>query len=507
MEAPTGRITARVAALPYWGKDALALGVGAVGSFGLAPYGFAPLMVLSMFLSFLLFESVRRPQSAFRLGWVLGFAYFGLSLSWIIEPFQVDAAQHAWMAPFALFFLAGGLALFWGGAFALARWCSGRLVPLVFAWPLGEMARAYVLTGFPWASPPQAMIDGLGGQFLSIGGPHGLMLAMAFAVYWLAVPGRNNIIAVIQIVSAISLTALIMIPPVFRDGPATKATIRIVQPNAPQDEKWDPEKIPVFLERQLEFTAAEGSPDLVLWPETALPYLVEYADSVFGRMADASNGAPIVVGIQRREGDDYYNGLVVLDEVGAVSASYDKHHLVPFGEYMPAEWLFRRINVGGLAARAEGGYASGPGPRVLDLGPVGRALPLICYEAVFAHEVNNAPSRPDFLMQLTNDAWFGDFAGPQQHLSQARMRAIEQGLPMVRSANTGISAMIDPYGRVLKSLPLNTSGYIDARLPRPNPKTPYAIAGDLPWLGIMLFGLTVLRLRSRQNFGFKMRLT
>ena len=183
--------------------------------------------------------------------------------------------------------------------------------------------------------------------------------------------------------------------------------------------------------------------------------------------------------------------MVVLGPEGGVEQVYDKHHLVPFGEYIPLARLFNRIGVFGLAQRVPEGYSPGPGPKLLDFGPLGRALPLICYEAVFAHDVNAAPARPDFLIQITNDAWFGNGAGPRQHLAQARMRAIEQGLPLARAANTGISAMIDPHGRVLAALALNEAGFIDAALPLPLPPTPYSRTGDLP---LALFLLAALGL-------------
>ena len=178
---------------------------------------------------------------------------------------------------------------------------------------------------------------------------------------------------------------------------------------------------------------------------------------------------------------------------------YDKHHLVPFGEYMPMGDLMARFGIHGLAAQEGNGYSSGPGARLLDLGALGAGLPLICYEAVFAHDVNAAPARPSFLMQVTNDAWFGKAAGPKQHLAQARMRAIEQGLPMARAANTGVSAMIDPWGRVTASLALNTEGYVDAALPKPLPPTLYSRSGDLPLtllLALLLAGMAVLRRRA-----------
>lgn len=485
------QIATRVAAWPAWGQVALALILGAAGSFSHAPFSFGPAILAPLVTGFVLLHAAGTVRAALIRGWALGLGYFAFTLSWITEPFQVDAATTGWMAPFALVLLALLLGSFWALALGFARWAGGQAWALVFAWSGAELLRAYIFTGFPWAAPPQALIDGIAGQGLAWLGPHGMMLALV-AVAGLIGASASRLISGISALAAIAVIAL---PASTPPGPVTPYTIRLVQPNAPQREKWDPEKIPVFVNRQIDYTADGPVPDLVLWPETALPYLAENAQPAFDVIAEAARGAPVVLGIQRRGGLDYFNSLVMLDADGQVTQTYDKHHLVPFGEYMPAEWLFRRIEVGGLAARAEGGYTSGPGPQLLDFGAMGTALPLICYEVVFAHNVGGAPERPAFLMQLTNDAWFGTRSGPQQHLAQARMRAIEQGLPMVRAANTGISAMIDPHGQVTASLPLNTAGYVDVVLPAPGAPTFYSRTGDTPWVLLVLAGLVGCVLR------------
>jgi len=492
------QMAARFAALPRRAQLGIAVLGGAVGALAHAPFLFAPAILVPLVMGFVLLGGAVSVRGALVSGWAMGFGYFALTLTWITEPFQVDAATTGWMAPFALVLLALLLGAFWACALAFSRWAGGGAFALVVAWSGAEMLRAYVFTGFPWASPPQALVDSVAGQGLALGGPHGMMLAMTGAVAVALVWPRSPAIG------AAALAFVALIPMNDAPAPMTTHIIRLVQPNAPQNEKWDPQMIPVFVNRQIEYTAADGAPDLIIWPETSLPYLVENAQVVFDVIAEAARGAPVALGIQRREGRDYFNSMVVLDRAGRVTQTYDKHHLVPFGEYMPAEWFFRHINVGGLAARTEGGYTAGPGPQLIDFGALGTALPLICYEAVFAHDVGGAPARPAFLMQLTNDAWFGARSGPQQHLAQARMRAIEQGLPMVRSANTGISGVIDPKGRVTASIPLNTSGYLDTALPAPGALTIYGRTGDLPWALLILGGLivTVVRhARARNALG------
>lgn len=485
-------LAVRLVQLPRWAQLAFAVLCGAFGALAHAPFGFAPAITIPLAAGFVLLHAARTTRTAGLNGWALGFGYFTLTLTWIIEPFQVDAAVTGWMAPFALVLLGLLMGVFWAGALAFSRWAGGSALALVFAWSGVEMLRAYLLTGFPWGSPPQTLVDAWAGQGLAWLGPHGMMFAMLGSVaVLLSLPKARFVGLAGLAVLAFSL----LLPAQSADSPLTTHTIRMIQPNAPQDEKWDPEMIPIFVNRQIDYTAAPGDPDLILWPETALPYLAENAQPVFDVIADAARGTPVVLGIQRRDDTAYFNSLVVLDAAGQVTQTYDKHHLVPFGEFMPAAWLFRMINVGGFAERAQGGYSAGPGPQVLDFGALGTALPLICYEAVFAHDVGGAPTRPAFLMQLTNDAWFGARSGPQQHLAQARMRAIEQGLPMVRAANTGISAMIDPKGRVIASLGLNVAGYLDAALPAPGAVTLYARSGDMPWAMILLIGGVALVLR------------
>ncbi|WP_299547237.1 apolipoprotein N-acyltransferase [uncultured Tateyamaria sp.] len=475
----------RVSAWPIWAQAVLGLAAGAFGALAHAPLNFAPAITVPIMVMFLLLKAARSTRHAALLGLAIGVGYFAATLNWITEPFQVDAANTGWMAPFALVLLSLLLGLFWSVALALTKWCGGQLWVLVFGWAGAEILRAYLLTGFPWAAPPQALVGSLAGQALAFGGPHGLMLALlvvmalVFSVRWMWLQAAFLVVVLMPI----------LLPPMADQSPLTDQTVRLVQPNAPQSEKWDPARIPIFINRQIDYTGAGPVPDLIVWPETALPYLAENAQPVFEVIADAARGAPVVLGIQRRSDGEYFNSLVTLDAAGQVTQTYDKHHLVPFGEYMPLPGLFRVLGIRALADRVDTGYTRGPGPQLLDMGPLGSALPLICYEVVFAHDVGGTSERPTFLMQLTNDAWFGTRSGPQQHLVQAQMRAIEQGLPLIRAANTGISAVIDPQGRVIASLGLNQAGYLDATLPAPSTPTFYSLTGDLPWVLLALAGL------------------
>jgi apolipoprotein N-acyltransferase len=412
------------------------------------------------------------------------------------------------MAPFGLLFLAGGLALFWGGAFGLAvrissRHSAGRVAALILAWSLAEFARAYVLTGFPWAAFGQFWIDTPLSQGLGWFGPHGLAMVTLAAVLPLPLlflrqsPGRVRGIGLAGPLVFGALWGVLSAGqnPESAVSEDSVATIRLIQPNAPQDQKWHPDHMHRFFQRQLDYTASPAAgpkPSLIVWPETAVPSLLEHAEFVLSKVTAASGGTPVVLGMQRSEDLRYYNSFVVLGADGQVADLYDKQHLVPFGEYVPFGDVMARFGLHGFAATSGAGFSAGPGPLVLPIPGIGRVLPLICYEAVFPQDVRAAPSRPDLLIQITNDAWFGTRSGPYQHLVQARMRAIEQGVPMVRAANTGVSAMIAPDGRITHMLPLGQAGYLDAPLPRPGPPTLYSRTGDWSVLLALLaamFGL------------------
>ena len=483
---------------------------GVIAGLGHVPYTLVPAGVAGLALSLMVLAAAPGPRAGFAAGWATGTGYFVITLLWIVEPFLVDIQRHGWMAPFALVFLTGGLALFWGAAGALARWAGRSPVTLaaafVAAFGLAELARTYVLTGFPWALIGYVWTETPQRGWASVVGAHGLTLmtlALAASLVMIALgqrPLRWAIAGVLACGGFLAAGPSLLPPPETDLG--DRPVIRLVQPNAPQHQKWDPEHFPTFLDRQLTFTAAPADrrPDLIIWPETAIPYLLERADTFLEEIAEAADGPPVVIGAVRRAGPLAHNALGVIGPGGEIQAIYDKHHLVPFGEYIPLGGLAQLVGLRSFAAQDGYGYAPGPGPQVLDFGPVGTALPLICYEAIFPQDVAGAPERADFLLQITNDAWFGEFAGPYQHLAQARMRSVEQGLPMVRVANTGVSAMIDSAGRVTGALGLGEAGYLDLPLPPPGRETIYARTGDWP-VAIVLFltllGLSLERSRIR----------
>ncbi len=226
----------------------------------------------------------------------------------------------------------------------------------------------------------------------------------------------------------------------------------------------------------------------MIWPETAVTFLPAYQPERRAEIAAAAGGAPVILGalhgVQRDGEEQWFNSLMVILPDGSLGPRYDKYHLVPFGEYLPYEGVLGLIGLRQLVR--QGGFTPGPGPQVLKVPGLPPFSPLICYEMIFPSEVVPAGQRPGWLLQITNDGWFGAFGGPQQHLAQARIRAIEQGLPVVRVANTGISAAIDAHGRVLTRIALQTDGYRDIRLPDALPPTLYARTGDVPAMSLVV---------------------
>ncbi len=476
---------------------AVAAGAGAAAALGQAPWGLWPLAILGTALAMALAAPLS-PGRAGAAGWAFGAGHFAVALHWIVEPFLVDVARHGWMAPFALVLLAGGLALFPAAAFwASARLAPGRvLVALPAAWTLAEALRMRAFTGFPWAAPGQALVDTPLRALAALGGPPLLDLALLGAAAAVAAVLASRRMAPAG--AAAALLGAAWIAGAARDVPAAAPdapVVRLVQPDAAQHLKWRADMAEVFAARLLASSAAGPAPDAILWPETAIPSWLEEAGPFLSRAA-AGAGAPILLGAQRFDGARSRNAAVLLDAAGAPAAIHDKHHLVPFGEYVPLGGLLARLGLQGLAGGGSMGFAAGPGPGTIDLPGIGAAAILICYEAVFPAMLH-LDERPRLIVQITNDAWFGRGAGPAQHLAQARLRAAETGLPLARVANTGITAMIDAGGAVTARLPPRTPAHLDAALPPALPPTPYARAGDGPVLAASALLLALLRWRRR----------
>lgn len=489
-----------------------ALGLAAVAGLavaaGQAPLGWWWLALPALSALTLLVAAAGGVARAAWTGWAGGVGYFAGAMFWIVEPFLVEPEVYGWMAPFALVLLSGGMALFWGLAgagTALGRSRGGRALGFAAVLAATDLARGYILTGFPWALVGHIWIGTPVAQAATLGGAVGLSLItlVAASLPWL---GDRPLSRGLGAGAAVLALGAVWLGGAHRlDAPEapreTPVRVRLLQPNAAQELKWRDDMWRMFLDRLFEQTAkpADAPLDLVVWPETAVPFLMENTGALYEDMVVASGGVPVAFGIQRQEGMRFYNSMAVIDGNGAVTHVYDKHHLTPFGEYMPAGDLLGRLGITAFAAQVGNGYSPGTGAAVLDLGRAGKVLPLICYEAIFPQDLRAAPARADWILQITNDGWFGDLSGPYQHLAQTRLRAIEQGLPLLRSANTGVTAVIDAKGRVMASLPLNTEGLLDAEVPGSLAPPLYARTGDWPVGGVIVAALGALALFRRRG--------
>lgn len=486
------------------------LGLFALGAFtglGHAPFDVWPATILGLagivYLMGRFDGAGGKPARYFAVrAWWIGFGFFALTLHWIVEPFLVDVARHGWMAPFALVLLSGGLALFWGAA----GWIAGRLntrsdprmIAFGTALVVAELARSTILTGFPWALPAYGLTASGILSIAAIWGPHGVGALLILLATGLALLAQRYAMAglVCVGVSVVTVAMSFAFLPEIQPSQDT-SVIRIVQPNAPQNEKWQQGKAREFLDRQLAFTRDGAPVDLVIWPETSVAFTI---NDVAPLAADAARGGAVMFGAQRFDAGRYYNALAVTGPQG-ITDVYEKHHLVPFGEYIPLGNQLGKIGIRGLAENDGGGFASGAAPKPMLVAGIGPVLALICYESIFPHLSWMNDTRANLIVVATNDAWFGQFAGPQQHLAQSQWRAAEQGVPLVRSANTGISAMIDARGQIVASLGMGEAGYFDAPLPAKTDAGLYARHGgilQMILLGLCLFGLFIIA-RAKQE--------
>lgn len=482
-----------------------ALGVGAFLATSQPPLSFWWALPLGIAALFLLWHQAETGWRAFWTGWSAGTAYFVGTLFWIVEPFLVEPEKFAWMIPIALPAMAGGLALFWGAAFALAR-RLGRGVwsaPLAFAtcWMAFEGLRGVVLTGFPWAQPGYGLVDVPPIQMAAYLGINGVtfLLLLVGAFFGAAMAARQGRMRVAFGVVALGIaTGSWGVGAARLSGDiaprAEPLQVGIVQPNVPQTEKWRPDLRDAHLADLLEKTrdvSARGA-QVVIWPEAATPFpLAEMPDLRAEIGARLAPGGVLLAGGIRiaargTPAQQVHNSLIAVGSDGALLQTYDKQHLVPFGEYVPFGNVLNRLGITALIS-LPGGFSPGEAQeRVLQLDAVPHFGAMICYEAIFAHEILDRGAAVDWLVHVTNDAWFGRLAGPQQHLVQTRVRAIERGVPVARAANTGISAMIDARGQVVTLLDLNVPGTILALLPPVTEDTLYSVYEEIPFIMIIL---------------------
>ena len=497
-----------ITGLAGWRALLFAFAAGAVSAFAFAPWEFFPGLLLGYAALVLLLDGAAghagRVRRAAGLGWAFFFGQFAVGLHWIVYPFLIYPDANLWQLPFAIL-LPAGLALFGAVAASLAVlfWRPGPSRTLVFAVALAcsEWLRGHVLTGFPWnlsgygwgaslAMLQSASLMGIYGlSFLTIllGGalaefaqarwrlPVALLLLFGllwgFGVYRLASTPTSNVRGV---------------------------TLRLVQPDIPQAEKYVRRLMGRNWQTLFSLSIqppqdSQPIPTHIIWPEAATGFAVARSPEALQQIALlTARGQTLMTGsdrfVRNEEGIAGYNSLYLFGRGHILT--YDKFHLVPFGEYVPFARLLNRIGISQLTVGT--GFSAGDHPHVLQAAPAPPVTPLICYEVIFPHAViDPAEPRPGWLVNITDDSWFGPWAGPAQHFLIARVRAIEEGLAVARAANTGISAMIDPVGRVPARLALNKMGVVDAALPQALPPPPYARIGDLAFLFFLVIAALV----------------
>lgn len=482
-------------------RAVLALVAGAAMALALPPFALTPLVFLAFPAFLLLLDTAKTRKNAFAVGFWFGFGHFLLLLHWIVLALFTDVDKYAALMPVALFGPALALAPLTGLAglatFLLSpKGSARRAICLTAAWSLAEWLRGHILTGFPWMPVGHVWDPVLPmWQTASLWGVYGLglfTLLLASTPYILIQnPARTKTAACAAATLLLAMGwgswRLYAHPTTFMEG----VRLRIVQPGISQDEKADPTRMADTFHTHLAFSTAPAPerPNLIVWPETAVVFPLDEDAAAREMIAHAlPAGGLLLAGTIHRTPQDnapslYYNGMTAIDHAGRVVGGYDKAHLVPFGEYMPLRGL---LPLDAIAA-SDIDFSEGPGPRTLPLPGMPSVSPLICFEAIFPHAVTDQNARPDALLALTNDGWFGHSAGPHQHFAMARMRAVEEGLPLVRAANTGISGITDGLGRVITSLNLGQTGFLDGNLPKPMvAKTAYARFGDFPFLAVLL---------------------
>jgi apolipoprotein N-acyltransferase len=502
------RTGAWVRGLTGWRRLLFAFAAGAVSAAGFAPLGIFPALLLGIAMLPLLLDgaaaSPRPARRAASAGWAFFFGQYLVGLHWIGFAFLIDPTNHLWQLPFALLSMPAGLALFGALACGLAGhlWRPGpaRIVLLAILLALAEWVRGHVLTGFPWNLSGYGWAASLAVlQSTSLMGIYGLSfltLLLGASLAELA-EARWRLPAAMALLFAglwgFGVWRLAATP--VPDVPGV--SLRLVQPNIPQREKYQRRFMLRNWQRLMDLSLrpaskALGTPTHIIWPEAATGFPVARAPGALQQIAMlTARGQTLMTGSDRIEESDksltFYNSLYLFGPGNVPAVVYDKFHLVPFGEYVPFADLLSRIGITKLTAG--GGFSSGDKPHVLKVSGAPLMTPLICYEVIFPHAVTDPDApRPGWLVNITDDSWFGPWAGPRQHLLIARTRAIEEGLPIARAANTGISAMIDPLGRLRSPLALNQTAILDSGLPVALPQTFYSRFGDLIFLLLLVTG-------------------
>ena len=470
MPAIIGRLT-------KWRGMVLAALLGAVASFAMPPYSCLAMLFFAGILFLWLLLAAKNKKQATMLGFCFGFGFFALGLAWVNNAILLFAPHLSFLTPLVVI----GFGI-WGGSFiavaALIAFCFRNnkwafILSFAAAFMLMEWVRSWLWTGFPWNLTALAWDKSdYVMQSLALFGAYGLGLMTWILIGVLAIipfiKKKADVIAVLVFFSVVvgglygyGFARLLNADKKFDDV----ITVRLVQPNVKSQLTWDKKRAEKDFADLIALTKDgidENGVTHVIWGETAVPFpLYDGSPAVEKIIKELPFYLTIISGTVRKDDKGVYNSAVVINSQGKIVGTYDKSHLVPFGEYVPLRGILplEKFTAG------MGDFTAGSGPSLIEIPYAGNISMLICYEVIFPAAVKKEGTRPDWLLNLTYDGWYGASAGPYQHFAAARMRAIEEGLPLVRVASTGISGVIDPYGEVVESLPLDTRGVLDIRLP------------------------------------------
>lgn len=489
------RLAGKISSLSGWRRALTAFISGAIATLTQPPFdifiaGFIAFPLLVWLIDGAVPDKEKGPIKRFFpagiIGWWFGFGYFVSGLWWIGTALLVDAQQFAWAIPLAVLGLPAFLAIFYGLAAVIARllWSDGigRIFAIALGFGFTEWLRTFAFTGFPWnalgyaAMPTPMMMQSV--EVIGLVGMSALA-ALVFSAPALLSGGRlaksGIALAVFLIAAHIGFGAWTLSNAPALDADRTTLAIRIVQPSISQSLKWDNNERRAIFDKFIAMTQqapAEGKakPDVVIWPETAVPYILSSTPEALAQIGEVIGDDQVLLAgavreelVPRRD-PRYYNSILTINGQGRITDYTDKVHLVPFGEYLPFEGILRSL---GLQEVVEmpGGFTAAKARHAINVMEGQTFLPLICYEAIFPDELSYTGRKVTAIVNVTNDAWYGDTPGPYQHFRQAQIRSVEQGLPLVRAANNGISAVVDAYGRIIEELPLDAVSVIDAYLP------------------------------------------
>ena len=515
-----------------WRRRLIAFAAGALSALAMAPFNAWPVLFLTFPTLVWLIDGAgvgRRGglTTAAATGWWFGFGYFLAGLYWIGYAFLVDAPTFGWLLPIAVVGLPAVLAVYTAFGVALARvlWTRGalRIPALGAALTVSEWLRGHLLTGFPWNAFGYALTAPLAlAQAASLVGIWGLTFIAVVVFAGPATLGDDRAetrrpwlplalgVVVLAALGGFGAWRLARTPTRLVDG----VHLRIMQPNLQQDVRFNYAAKQEVMKRYLALSSRASGPQSpglsdvtqLIWPESPFPFFLTREADALAQIADLlAQRTVLITGAMRLADPDnpaasgVYNSIYVIDRTGSIAAIYDKVHLVPFGEYLPFEHVLERLGLQALT-RQRGGFLAGDRHRLIGVPDAPIALPLICYEITFPDEITPPGKRPGWIVNVTNDGWFGISTGPYQHFQQARVSAIEVGLPLVRAANTGISAVVDPVGRIVNSLPLGQEGVLDAALPQAIGAPVYARVRDAPAaIMVVIAFAAVVRRRLRAD--------